>query len=165
MAIGVGLYTEPKQEARISNGNSFINPLLFAINGITGGALEKRLYVGTNDEVNAYLGPDGTLAGDGIEISITDGSGIAKGTTADWIWKIRAGDEQPTISEWQGVIAGAKINVPPLYNLFNSGDGGLMTYHPFWLRIEVPALANIKMYTETKLKITATRMDVGWYTS
>ncbi len=164
MAIGVGVYTEPKQEARISNGSLFTNPLLFVINGISGGALEKRLYIGTNDEVNAYLGPDGTLAGSGIEISIDDGSGIAAGTTYGWNWKMRAGDKQPTEAEWAAISPAANINVPPLYNLFNDGDGGLMSYHPFWIRIEVPALAHMKMSTQTKLKITATRMDVGWYT-
>ena len=162
-SVGLGIYTEPKQNARISNGDSFDKPLLLTQDGVEGGILDTRLYLGSNDNVHAYLGADEDLAGQGIEIYFDDPDNHTTGTTPGWYWKLKAGDKHPTENEWGQAAVGIGVFVGNLYNEFNSYDGGLQTYLPFWLRTNIPAITNAQMISSVKLKIVGTRMDVGWY--
>lgn len=156
---GLGIYTEPIPEARISNGDDWTNPLLFTLDAVNAVIYDVRLYIGSNDEIYAYTGPSG---GD-ITLSIVNGDGIADGSLTGWEWKLKAGDSQPTEYEWGLVTPGQSISLPPIYDPYNNMDGCTHIYHPFWLRIKIPRLTQRKLFSNTYFRITAVRQPVGWY--
>jgi len=167
--LGLGLYTEPKQSARVSLGDDWTKPFLMVFDGVTGGSKDCRLYIGTNDEVHAYLGLDGavvagSVVSSGISVSLycpiqatlfTDG----------FYWKLRTGDSRPTSTEWNAIATGNTIYVGDIINEFNNYDGGLQTYLPFWLRLHVPGYASVEMIRSIQVRIEGKRMDTGWRTA
>jgi len=154
--IGLGIYTKPKQEARVSSET----PLLFAIDGTIKTIYEHRLYLGSNDEVHAYTGDPYP---NNIKISIVDNRGISDGSIPGWSIKMKAGDARPTQDEWDSVSKGAFIEVPGIADMYNDMNGCLYLYHPFWVRIEVPKYVPRQMITDVYFRIEALRQDVDWY--
>lgn len=167
--VGLGIYTEPKQETRISTNETNTNPLLFVFDGTEGGVLERLLYVGSNDETYAYLGPDANSYPDNpdtskVEVQLIDPEHYTDEIQTSWSWKLQEGVDRPTTDEWALVTPGASITLPGnFYNIFNSGDGGKWQFYPFWVRIEVPEQTGAKMIASVRFQIRATRMPLGWY--
>lgn len=136
--MGLKIYesVDPSTDFSIEGANT--NPVRHTFDGRVGGVIEHRYYV-RND--------DNTIQCNNIEVTLEDNEGrdIIHGTDG-YVWKLKAGDTQPLDEEWR------TINVASGIALNNLTD--TTTYLPFWLRIEVPANAEVESFDDVKILLT-----------
>ena len=139
--MAIKLYETPSPDNPYSQDGAMTNPVRQAFNGRTGGTLEKRLYI-RNDN-SGYTYSD-------IQITPIDNTGkdYADGTNG-YSWKLYDGYSQPSEAAWGTVTAGDSI-------LLASGLSNIATYYPFWLRIDIPAGAEVESIDDIDLRISCT---------
>lgn len=147
--MGLGIYTDTIPAAKLSQSGGFTNPLAVTMDGLSGGSYETRLYVRNDDSGFWY---------ENIVVTPIDttGTSIVDGTDG-YAWKLRAGNTQPTTSEWADIVPAAPIS---LNDIGSAGSPDTSTYLPFWLRVEIPKNASASTFTDVQLKINATQNNV-----
>ena len=147
--MSLNIYNDTIPAAVLSVDGDFTDPFSVTMDGLVGGSTETRLYVRNDSTAYYYTGttltPEDTSGG-----SIVDG-------TDGFSWKLRAGNTQPTATEWADIEAGDPIQ---LNNIGSSGSPDISTYLPFWIRVEIPKNAATSTFTDVQLKINSTQNDV-----
>jgi hypothetical protein len=139
--MGIQIYTDANSGAFISTADSFSKPMLVAMNGRTGGVIQKRIYIRNSDITKYYTAI--TLKPFSATVTLYNGSvGLS--------WKLSAGDTKPTDEGWALIAHGNTISLPNLV----SGD--ITTYLPLWVRIEIPRSTDVQTIKDVKLQIVAT---------
>lgn len=133
----LGIYSSADSGSEFSNDGSFDTPFSVSIDGVTGGALERRLYVRNDDAGKSYSS---------IQVLAVDGGDDLVDGSTGYSWKLIAGDQRPTAVQWGAVTAGNTIS---LSNITDT-----TTYLPFWVRIEVPRRAPIASFQSVSLRVT-----------
>ena len=147
--MSLGIYNDTIPAAELSQDGDFTDPFSVVMDGLVGGSFESRLYIRNDD--TAYYYVDTTLTPtDSAGASIVDG-------TDGFSWKLRAGNTQPTTTEWNAITAGSSIE---LNDIGSSGAPDISTYLPFWIRVEIPKNASTSTYRDVQLKINSTQNDV-----
>lgn len=139
--MGIQIYTEANSGAFISSADSFSKPMLIAMNGRTGGVLQKRVYVRNSDNARYYTG---------ITLKPFTGTASLINGTVGLSWKLSAGDTKPTDEAWALIAHGNTISLP------NLGSGDITTYLPLWVRVEIPRSTDVQTIKDVKLQIGAT---------
>lgn len=128
-----------------SVGGVFTHPLLTSVDGRTGGVIEKLLYVRNTNELFQYE-----------DISVvaeqSEGDIDLIGGTNGFSHKMKAGDTKPSSDEWLTIQAGNTISLEDISDI--------VTYLPFWIRIEVPRQVPVQRFRGVSLKIVATQILV-----
>jgi hypothetical protein len=138
------IYTSPSDE--LSTGDA-VSPFTVTIDGISGGAINRKLYV-RNDNPGRWY--------DSIIVQAIDSSSpsIADGSTTGFSWKLSATEDMPPIEQWQRIDPGNQIELGT-----RIGDpelpGDIVTFLPFWIRIEVPRNQRASNITSVSLRVTA----------
>lgn len=143
MALKIYEYANPA--SGFSTDGEMTNPIRNTFDGRTGGVIERRMYV-RND--NALVMYSGVIT---LEPEDLSGRNIVDGVDG-YSWKLKAGDIQPLAEEWATIDEGNQITL--------SGLVGTTTYLPFWLRIEVPANAEVESFDDVTLKLTCNEILV-----
>ena len=144
------IYETTNPESVFSVLGGFSNPILQSFNGAAGEVVEVLYYVRNDDDTLYYTS---------IEVQPIDGGDdIVDGnnSTEGYNWRLIAGDQRPSESQWATVEAGAKID---LSDIGEAGAGSTTTYLPFWVRIGVPEDAPVTSYQSVVLRIKATAND------
>ena len=143
--MGIGIYELADPSSELSNDGLFGNPFVTTFDGITGGTINKKIYV-RNDNTTYYY------TGITVQPVYLSGTNIINSSDG-FSWKLVAGDEEPLEEQWDLVSAGNSINIP---SIGESGTGDNTTYEPFWVRIVVPKGAPVKSYSGIKLRLSFT---------
>jgi len=126
-----------------SQDSEFENPFSITFDGVTGGVIQKKLYIGNNIAAGAFYYTNvGVFAVDTDPLDLIGG-------TEEYSWKVKAGNDQPLAEEWSLITAGDIADMP---NMPNDSS----TYLPFWVRIEIPRGVDVQSFDTIKLKVTAT---------
>ena len=147
--MALGIYTDTVPSAQLSEDGTLTNPLAVKIDGRAGGSLEQRLFV-RNDDSNFFYTTITLLPID------TEGTSIIDGTDG-FVWKLSAGDTQPTQSQWDAIGNATTIS---LADIGMAGAGDTSTYLSLWLQVQVPRNASVKTYTDVQLQIAADQLTV-----
>lgn len=123
-----------------SQDGAMTNPLRLALNGKNGDTVEQRAYIRNNNALYSYTG---------IEIEPVDSTGrnIVAGVDGYGI-KLKAGATQPTQSEWDTISYGDSVSMGDLTNT--------STFLPFWIRIDIPAGAEVESFEDVVFRVSAT---------
>lgn len=148
--MGLNIYEKPDPSTAFSNDQSFSNALSFTADGATGAAISRRYYIRNDDELLFY-------ASITLKPTVTSGIDIISGATTGFKWKLIVGDQQPLEDQWGLVTAGNTINFS---SIGSSGNGDIVTYLPFWLRVEIPRAAQVDSFQNIGLEITADESTV-----
>ena len=135
-----GIYTSTTAESLLSSG-SRSNPLAAIFNGRTGQSRDTLLYLRSDSDILAYTS---------IVIKpvlLTGGKDLIAGS-AGYSWKLSKGATQPTVAEWNEIVASNSISMDDLSDS--------TTYSAFWLRRVVPTNAETQSATHASLQIVAT---------
>jgi len=147
--MGLSIYKEADPSEGYSQSGTFTNPLTQAVDGITGGVIQRRYYVRNDDPTKSFTG-----------VTVTpyreSGENIADGTNG-YAWKLIAGDAQPLEEQWGLVSASNSIDIP---DIGTDSASDIATYEPFWLRIVVPPRAPVQSYSGIKLRLDFTEILV-----
>lgn len=114
--------------APLSTGDQS-NPAVLVADGTVGESVVQRLFL-HNDEADKYY--------TGISLWVSP-------IPENWSIKLLAQKNQPTEAEWAAVSSGNTIT----FAAIGSAATPDLNYHPFWVRLEVPA------GTETQTVLTA----------
>jgi len=144
MPVGLKIYSAATGVEPFSVNGSMLNPLVLSIDGRLGGASETLLYVANDDPSNSFTN---------IVVSFAQNPGqdIVNGTNS-YSWKLIAGATQPIEQQWAVTDAGSSITLPDISDI--------VTFSPFWLRIEVPLGAPVDNFNHVSLEIDAVATPV-----
>lgn len=142
--MGIKIYTEANNAASVSSEDAFTKPLLIAMNGKTGGVLQKRIYV-RNDEL--------TKSYQGITVKPFSSYPAFINGTNGMSWKLYAGDIKPTDEVWATISNANTITLPDLGTISTSD---ISTYLPFWVKVVIPRSTDAQTIKDVKLQISAT---------
>jgi hypothetical protein len=142
--MSISIYADVIPGSSYSQSGAMTNPLRHSFDGRNGGVVEQRYYLRNDSFSHTYSG---------IQVQPIDltGTSIVDGTNG-FSWKLNSGYAQPTDDEWDIVVAGDAIETSGLFDT--------STYLPFWLRIEVPAGADVESHDDVILRVTATEILV-----
>ena len=141
--MSLAIYENALPDSLFSQGNNN-NPFTIAFDGTTGGTIEKRLYLRNSSTLYYYTN---------IKVQpIANGDNVVN--TGDFYWKLKAGDAQPLLAEWNTITAGDEID---LSDLGNASNADISSYLPFWVKISVPVNTSIQVFDNVTLRITATQ--------
>ena len=138
MALYIYESTGDPASAFSTEGN-MSNPIRFALDGRSGGSQEQRYWLRNDNGAKTYTDIQ-------IHPVSLGGRNIVDGIDG-YSWKLRVGNTQPTASEWSAITAGVAIDFDDISDT---------DYHAFWLKIEIPAGAEVTSYDQATLRITAT---------
>lgn len=147
--MALKIYESASPGSAYSTDSSYSAPLSLSFDGINGGYKYVKLYLRNDDPTYYYTGIT-------IQPVMLSGTSIIDGTNG-WSWKLKAGDTQPLEAEWDLLTDANSISMA---DLGSSGTPDTNTYLPFWLRIEIPAGAEIKAYQNVTLRKTANEVLV-----
>lgn len=142
--MSIYIYPEALPDNPYSQGGNMTNPLREAFDGKSDSVREIKRYVRNSNSSYQYSGIQ-------LRPVSTGGRNIVDGTDG-YGWKLSAGDTQPSYAEWQTIDYGNTITFSGLYNI--------ATYLPFWIRMEVPAGAEVRSHEDVVFRITATQILV-----
>ncbi len=148
--MALSIYENPNPDTSFSADNSLSNPIAFTVDGTLGATLTKKVYL-RNDDPTKYYTFISLLP------SINAGTDIVSGSLSTFHWKLITGNTQPLEDQWNLLSGGNSIS---LSNIGSLGNGDTSTYLPFWIRINVPKGADIKVFEHVTLDITATENNV-----
>lgn len=123
-----------------SNGTDMSNPLQAILNGSDGGIYSICVYLRNGDNTKYYKN---------IEIQPTPASLVGPSNPRRWTFKLLSGERVPTDQEWSARISGDPILSTPNYGTqegplqyfipeIGAASEADLTYHPIWVRIEIP---------------------------
>jgi len=142
--MGLGIYTAPLETQEIATSDG-LGVLSITLDGLTGQAISRRLYV-RNDNLERYY--------TGIAIATVQESGDDFiGGTGDRSWKLSEGNEEPPNEGWIRIASGNSISFSDEVGTSSRGD--ISTYLPFWVRVSIPANQKRQNLTSIKLRLTA----------
>lgn len=126
--------------------------ILTAHNGVRGESVDVLLYL-RNDNSSYYYS--------NLVISVVDSGGtddtLGVYGTGRGV-KLSAGSRQPTIVEWDNVLAGDFIDMS---DIGSTSSADTTTYYPFWIRVIVPGNLPAQTYTDLALAVSASEHLVG----
>ena len=125
-----------------STGAMFTNAFTATFDGRVGGTEDFLLYLRNSNVLYTYS--DITIQAYQSEGSID----LVEGTQG-FSFKMKAGDAEPTSEEWASIQAGNTISLSDLEDI--------ITYLPFWVRIEVPRQVPVQRFRGVSFKIIATQ--------
>ena len=113
--------------------------------GRTGGVKQAKLYVRNSNVLYYY---------ENIEIALSDSEllSITDQVSEGFVWKLIAGDTQPTENDWRNTPAATAIT---LTDIGSSGTPDTSTFLPFWIFIQVPPGLDVQTYDTVKFTVTA----------
>lgn len=147
--MSIGLYTAANNSTLVSSNNSFTNSLLVGINGRLGGVFQQRLFV-RNSESNKSYSAISLFVENPVDPTLING-------TQNILWKLSAGDTQPTDDIWLDINTGNTISLP---NIGTNLVPDSTTYLPFWLYVRIPRNTNIGTFTGINIVIDANEILV-----
>lgn len=142
--MGLSIYADTNPNNKFSLNGVNTSPMRFSIDGRVGGVIEKLYYVRNDSNTKTYTNV-GLLF---VPTTVLD---IVNGVNGYAI-KLKAGSAQPTSGEWSSIDAGNTIAMP---NVLDT-----VTFHPFWLRVEIPKGAPVQTIVGTSAKISCTENAV-----
>jgi len=132
----LGIYSSADSGSKFSDDGGFATPFSVSIDGVTGGAIEKRLYVRNDNGAKNYSS---------IQVLAVDGGDDLVDGSTGYSWKFIAGDSKPTSTQWANESDGNTISLSDILDT--------TTYAPFWVRIEVPLRAPVSSFQSVSLRI------------
>lgn len=143
--MSLNIYSNADSSTFFSVDGAFTNPIIYSLDGITGGTLVQQYYLRNDDDTKYYTS---------ITISpyVESGDDITDGTNG-FSWKLIGGSTQPLEQQWAITEEG---NTLEMDNIGSSGNGDDTTYFPFWLRITVPHNLSAQAFSNIKLRISFT---------
>ena len=144
--MGLNIYTSTDPASKLSADATFSNPLAFTFNGINGGTEERKLYIRNDDVANAYVY---------ITIAPIDGGDDLINSASGFSWKICAGDERPTTSQWDAITSGASLYLGDEVGVLDT-----VTYLPFWIKVSVPAGAPTNSFQSVSLRLSSSEVPL-----
>lgn len=142
--MSVGIYTSAVPEALLSQDGAFTSPFSVTFDGRIGGNKQYRLFVRNDNSLFWYSNLSLTLSDSGSE-------SIINNSQPGFLWKLSAGDTQPTENAWLNIAASNTINLP---NLGIAGNPNIATYLPFWVLIQVPANLNVQNFNTVRFVLS-----------
>lgn len=146
----LSVYSSADPNSELSSDSSYQNPLAFSVDGQTGAIISKKLFL-RNDNSNFYY----------TDIELTPvtqmGLDLVSGATNGFTWKLVLGDTEPTEIQWASV---SPANTIVFSDIGSLGNGDIVTYLPFWLRIEVPRNIDVQVFQGSTLQISGTENAV-----
>lgn len=137
--MALKIYENANPATSFSTDGEMTNPIRHTFDGRVGGVIEKRYYVRNDSSLVLYSGIITVTAIDNLGRNIVNGDD-------GYSWKFKAGDSQPLDEEWQTIDEGNAITL--------SGINDTTTYLPFWVRVEVPANAEVESFDDVKIVLT-----------
>jgi hypothetical protein len=119
---------------------TFSNPFVATFDGRAGGSYEKLLYVRNSDITYEYSNITLTVEQLSGAIDLING-------TRGFSFKLHEGDTQPTTEEWASINVANEIDIPDLDDI--------VTFAPFWIRLEVPRNVPVQRFRGVSLKLVA----------
>lgn len=141
--MALRIYREADPDTAYSVDDTFSNPFALACDGSEGFIYTKRLYVRNDDPAVQYSNIIVQPIDTGTR-HIVDGSDL-------YSWKLLPGDPQPTELQWSLTDAGSAIYLVSGLDYLS----GIVTYLPFWVRVEVPAGSPVESFRDVKLRTIA----------
>lgn len=141
----LNVYATPTPDANFSGEGDFTNPLSFSVDGQTGATIARKLYL-RNDDVTKYY------TNITLEPVVLMGQDIISGAIDGFNWKLIEGDTEPNEIQWASVSPANQISFS---DIGSSGNGDIVTYLPFWLRVEVPRGVDVQVFQSVSLSISA----------
>jgi len=139
--LSLALYSSPSI-------NSLLGDIPFTVtfDGRIGGTIERKVFVRNNNTKRYYTS---------IAVDVIDQSGDdwTDATTTGFTWKLSSGDIRPIIEAWDEVTPGNSISMS---DIGDSVLGDIVTFYPFWVRIEVPRGLPAQKVTDLIFRVTAT---------
>lgn len=143
--MGIGIYTAPGDDNKISSNQSYTNPLGITFDGRSGGTKEIRLYVRNDDPVFYFSDINLSLQDIGLENVIDRASD-------GFTWKLSEGDTKPTYNEWANISPANNINFPQIGDVSQPDSS---TYLSFWVQISVPPGLDVKVIDTVQFVLNA----------
>ena len=140
--MGLGIYALPDVDAKFSSGGLNTSPMRFSVDGRIGDKIERLYYVRNDDATKTYTNVAVSIIPSPVIdiVNGDDGYGI----------KLKVGSAQPTEQEWDSILLGNTISI-------NGGNvGSTAIFHPFWVRIEIPAGAPVQTITGMSVRVSGT---------
>jgi len=143
----LAIYENSGDTVSYSIDNLYTNSLILSFDGRVGGTIEKELYVRNSNVLYNYESVQVVpyLYSGGLDLLGTIG-------TSGFMIKLKTGDTQPSIDEWNSITPGNTIDIPNIT--------GIVTYNPFWIYVNVPRSVPVQHLNGAKLKIIATQVLV-----
>lgn len=151
--MSLRIYTEPIETGSISTfDDTEYKPVSFTFDIKKGGTLQRRLWI-RNDDSKVYY--------KSIKLTAIDTNKIGSVVTGslnrqDFAVKLITGDKKPLEADWRATSKGNTIS---LADLGKSTRSDVVSYLPFWIRIEVPTNTQVDTVKTVHFKLTAT---AGW---
>jgi hypothetical protein len=143
------IYQEADPSSAFSQSGLMTHPFRASIDGRLGGVVETLMYV-RNDDPTTYYSGINVFPVDNNNTHIIDG-------TNGFVWKLNPGYQQPLDQQWSTITPANTITIPAIGG---SGMPNTTSYIPFWLRVEVPAGANIGSFDGVVIRLTASGFAV-----
>ncbi len=124
--MALRIYLQPKDTTKFSINGEHTAPFSVAIDGRASGAIEYQLYL-RNDDIE-YWYTDISVRPVGTATWPVDG-------TRGYSWKLKEGFIKPTQKEWDMIESGNSITFS---DIGVSSYGDIVSYLPFWVRVEIP---------------------------
>jgi hypothetical protein len=134
--MSAGIYLLPTLDSKLSQDRDFINPFSLTFDGRQGGIKQTRLYLRNDDALVYYTNLTVKVQDIGIEP-------IINRPNDGFVWKLSAGDIQPTLNDWANLAPANTISLPDLGDL---GSPDISTFLPFWVFVQTPQNLNVQTF-------------------
>lgn len=143
--MALGIYLSASTTDKLSDANTFENPFSLTFDGRTGGVKQVKLYVRNNDPLYYY---------ENLQIGLTDSGPqpIINQPTDGFVWKLSAGNTQPTKNDWANTAGATVITLPDIGSV---GTPDTSTYLPFWVLVQVPPGLDVGTFDTVRFTIGA----------
>jgi hypothetical protein len=143
MGLGVYLIADSTQE--LSTESTFEKPFSLTFDGRTGGVKQAKLYIRNNDAQFYY---------ENIKVGLSDSGpeSIIDQPAEGFVWKLAAGDVQPTENDWKNTAAATIVD---LENIGGAGNPDTSTFLPFWVFVQIPPGLDVQTFDTVKFTLTA----------
>lgn len=145
--MALRIYPSADPGAAFSIDEDFDNPLAHTFDGVAGAIIQKRYYVRNDDNLRSYQDIQ-------VQPIHVNGLNIIDGTDG-FSWRLIVGDEQPLEEQWSLVSPGNAIS---LADIGTPSVSDIVTFLPFWLRIEVPRGTPVQSFEGIKLRLSLTEI-------
>jgi len=152
--MGLKLYYKEDDEfIVITDSGDITNPLTTVHDGKTGDEKTVQVYL-RNDETTKWFSNNIIRP---IDLVDANPYGDIIYTETGWGVKLRAGSQEPTSGEWEGIDWGDSANMP---NIGSNAGADTATYFSFWYLITCPPNTNAKIKTDIVLNLSYTENSV-----
>jgi len=137
--MALKIYPDAIGSSPYSQG-SMLNSFREAFDGRVGEVKEVKLYLRNDDNTKTYST---------VQLSVINSLGgrdLADGTDG-YSCKLRAGEIQPSYDEWRSIDHANIITMSDILDI--------VTYLPFWVRIEIPKGAPVGSHENMVFRVTA----------